>query len=216
MIFSTSSVWNAIGHQLQRPEGSGGWVIGQIMAEINRTPNRLAISALDISSADTVLELGFGPGWAIAEMAKCATLGMVYGVDPSSTMLAMASRRNRDAIAGGRVRLIQGFAKDLELHSGSVDKIIGVNLVYFIGDESGDLRDARRLLKRGGKLSLYATDKSTMKRWRFARSETHRLFGCDDLRSLLVQAGFKADSVQISKAEIGFGITGLVALATRG
>jgi len=47
---------------------------------------------------DRVLEIGFGPGLAIAELAGRAGRGRVYGIDHSDVMVHRASRRNRAAI----------------------------------------------------------------------------------------------------------------------
>jgi trans-aconitate methyltransferase len=54
--------------------------------------------------ADRVLEIGFGPGIAIAELADRATRGHVYGIDHSQVMVQQASQprgagANRDATA---------------------------------------------------------------------------------------------------------------------
>ena len=215
MASSTSSVWGAIGRQFRRPEGLGGRIMGRVMEAINRAPNQLAIAALDVSPADVILELGFGPGCAIEELAARAPLGLVYGVDPSREMFARACRRNREPIAGGRVQLAQGFMRDLQLQPESIDKILGVNVVYFFCEDGGDLREARTLLKPGGKLALYATDKTTMRRWKFAGPETHRLFGAEDLRRLLARAGFGADEIEIREAEIFYGVIGFVVIATK-
>jgi SAM-dependent methyltransferase len=207
--------WRAIGRQFRRPEGLGGRIMGRVMEAINRAPNRVAIAALDIAPADVVLELGYGPGCAIEELAERAPLGRIYGVDPSTEMFAAACRRNRKSIAGGVVILKQGFVGDLELKTESVDKILGVNVAYFFDEAGGELREARRLLKPGGKLALYATDKSAMRGWKFAGPETHRQLGADDLRFLLDRAGFATDEITIREARFALGIVGLVATATK-
>ena len=78
------------------------------MTVVNREPNRLAIEALQIGPADTVLELGFGPGVAIRAVAAAACQGLVLGIDSSPEMLAQASRRNRRAIEEKQVQLRLG------------------------------------------------------------------------------------------------------------
>lgn len=215
MIFAAYPFWRAIGRQFRRPEGFGGRIMGHVMEAINRTPNRLTIAALGIAPADVVLEIGYGPGCAIEALAERAPLGRIYGVDPSIEMFTTACRRNRRSIAGGRVILTQGHVGDLWLDAATVDKILGVNVVYFLDEEGGELREARRLLKPGGKLALYATDKSAMQNWKFAGPETHRLFGADDLRLLLDRAGFAADEIAIGEVGVALGLVGLVAVATK-
>jgi len=64
----------------------------------NVTPNRWAVRLLDVQPADRVLELGCGPGVAIAALAS---RGMVVGVDHSAVMIGQR-RRNRAAVRAGR------------------------------------------------------------------------------------------------------------------
>jgi len=208
-------VWRAIGRQFSCPSGLGGRLMGRVMEFINRAPNREAIASLEIEPSDVILELGFGPGCAIEILAAKAPLGRVYGVDPSEGMLASASRRNKHAIASGRVQLLQGRIDALPLRSGSIDKILAVNVVYFFDECGSEPREARRLLKPGGKMAIYATDKSEMAHWKFAGPDTHRLFGADDLALLIARGGFDSDEFSIREVRVAFGITGLVATVSK-
>ncbi|MHC4265878.1 MAG: methyltransferase domain-containing protein, partial [Planctomycetota bacterium] len=61
------------------------------------------ISLLNISPNDRVLEIGFGPGFAIELISKIATEGLVVGVDHSEVMVRHASKRNARAIRDGKV-----------------------------------------------------------------------------------------------------------------
>ena len=71
--------------QFHRPHGWGGRAAGWVMAhrESNRRRNVWAAGLLDVQPDDRVLEIGFGPGIAIEEMARRATRGHVIGVDHS-------------------------------------------------------------------------------------------------------------------------------------
>src|ERR1700759_2034905 len=70
--------------QAHHPRGAAGRVTAWEMAlrPSNRQRNRWVVSLLDIRPADRVLELGFGPGVAIAALAR-AGAAHVYGVDHS-------------------------------------------------------------------------------------------------------------------------------------
>jgi ubiquinone/menaquinone biosynthesis C-methylase UbiE len=91
----------------RRPSGLAGRLVGFVMASrsSNRERNHRAIDLLQIRDGDRVLEIGFGPGLAIEMAARLAGSGNVVGVDHSEIMLRQASRRNRAAIAAGRVEL---------------------------------------------------------------------------------------------------------------
>ena len=207
--------WRVIGRQFSCPSGFSGRLMGHVMELINEAPNREAIASLEIEPSDVIVELGFGPGRAIETLVAKAPLGRVYGVDPSEEMLASASHRNKHAIASGRVQLLQGKIDALRLQSGSIDKILAVNVVYFFEIFGGEIWEARRLLKPGGKIAIYATDKSAMKHWKFASPETHQLFGRDDLALLFACGGFDIDEFSIREIPVVFGITGLVATASK-
>jgi SAM-dependent methyltransferase len=215
VVSAVDGAWSAIGRQFKRPAGIGGRLMGRVMEVINRAPNRETIAALRIGPEDIVLELGFGPGCAIETLAEMAPRGRICGVDPSEEMLIRASRRNGRAIAEGRVRLMQGRIEDLRLEPASIDKILAVNVIYFFDENGGELDEARRLLKPGGKMAIYATDKSAMSRWRFAGPATHRLFGREDLAASIRRAGFRDDEFSIHEIEIAFGVKGLVATVSK-
>ena len=183
------------------------------MRLINHRPNLLAIAALELQPTDRILELGFGPGHAIATMAKRAPNGIVWGIDRSSDMLAQALRRNRKSVERQRVRLGLGRFDMLPLPDASVDKILAVNVVYFWEDASAVLKEVRRVFKPGGRIAIYATDKSAMRNWKFAGAKTHRLFDGENLAEMLRGGGFDSSVIKILSVRAGFGVPGLVATA---
>src|ERR671932_1469772 len=73
-----------------------GWLFGHRPSNVRR--NRWAVELLDVKPTDRVIELGCGPGVAIAALAARATRGLVVGVDHSQVMVSQARRRNRAAI----------------------------------------------------------------------------------------------------------------------
>jgi SAM-dependent methyltransferase len=202
--------WEAVGRQLRCPVGRSGRLIGRLMSVANREPNRVAIEALQVAATDTVLELGFGPGQAISVLSALASRGQVLGIDRSPEMLAEARRRNRPAIAAGRVRLGLGGFDALPLEDASVDKILAVNVVYFFNRDGVEIREALRVLRPGGVMAVYATDRSSMSRWRFAGPDTHALFDAAGLQSLARAGGFPPDSLAIESVRMPFGIEGLL------
>ncbi len=209
------SFWSGVGHQLKCPSGRAGRLAGRVMTVVNKEPNRLAIEALRIEPADRVLELGFGPGSAVRAIAAAACSGLVLGIDRSPEMLAQASRRNWRAIEQGRVELRLGRFDALPWVSGSVDKILAANVVYFFGRNADEVREARRVLRPGGLMAIYATDRATMSHWKFSGPDTHALYGQAELQSLILRGGFRADEVSIRAVSLAFGIKGLLALARK-
>lgn len=77
-------MWHLLGRQLRHPTGALGSLAGWLMAIVNDKPNRLAIDALAPEPKDQVLELGFGPGWALRTIAARAPGGQIFGIDQSN------------------------------------------------------------------------------------------------------------------------------------
>lgn len=205
------TLWHDIGRQLRSPEGIGGRLTGVLMRIVNAKPNRLAVEALRIAPHDTVLELGFGPGHGIALLAERATVGLVYGVDQSRVMLEQAQKRNQQAIDAGRVALHEAGFDRLPFADASIDKILAVNVIYFWHDVPVVLREIRRVLRPGGRVSIYATDASTMRQWKFAGPETHRLFSATELATALRQGGFGGHQAMVNAIRVAGGVNGLLA-----
>ncbi len=209
---AAASAWTYLGRQLRHPSGLGASVLAPVMALVNRRPNRVAIDALAVAPSDTVLELGFGPGHALRTLIAMASAGRVLGIDHSAAMLARAARRNRAAIGAGRLELRQARFDALPWGAQSVDKILAVNVAYFFGADGADLREARRVLRPGGTMAIYVTERTSMARWAFASAETHRRFDRDELMMLLLRGGFASDEVTIAPIAIPPGIRGLLGI----
>jgi SAM-dependent methyltransferase len=144
--------------QFHRPTGVGGRVAGWTMSSrpSNVARSRWAAQLLDVQPTDRVIELGCGPGVALAALAARATQGLVVGVDHSPVMIRQARRRNRAAIKAGRVRLIQAPVESLTINSGQFDAALAVNTVGMWPDPPVRLREIARLLRPGGRIALVA------------------------------------------------------------
>jgi SAM-dependent methyltransferase len=141
----------AVVRQFGYPRGVAGRLTGWVMAHrgSNRQRNRWAVSLLDVQPTDRVLEIGFGPGVAIAELAGRATRGRVYGIDHSGVMVGQASRRNAAAIRAHRVVLVHASVEELPSFDfdGPLDAILAVNSVGFWPNPAERLGELRRLLR---------------------------------------------------------------------
>jgi ubiquinone/menaquinone biosynthesis C-methylase UbiE len=179
--------------QAHHPRGAAGRVTAWEMAHrpSNRQRSRWAVSLLDVQPADRVLELGFGPGVAIAELAR-AGAGHVYGVDHSGVMLRQASKRNAAAIRAGRVTLIRASADQLPpALDGPFDAILAVNSLGFWPAPGQRLAELRRRLAPGGRLAI-----ASQPRCPGATADTSR-HAASEIEALLTEAGFTHLSTKI-------------------
>ncbi|MFE1594913.1 class I SAM-dependent methyltransferase [Nocardia sp. NPDC058705] len=120
----------------------------------NVARSRRAVELLDVQPTDRVIELGCGPGVAIAALAARAAQGFVVGVDHSAVMVEHARRRNKAAVKTHRVRLVQGPVETLSIDGGPFDAAIAINTIGMWPDPPARLRDIARLLRPGGRIAL--------------------------------------------------------------
>ena len=150
----TEQFMNYISSQFGNPRGLIGHLVGLIMAYENRARNQWALSLLDIQPTDRILEIGFGPGWAVQKASKLAYEGLVAGVDRSMTMVKQAAMRNRLEIKSGHVSLRLGTATEIPFGNGVFNKVYAVNSFHEWDNPMLGLQEIRRVLTRGGFLLI--------------------------------------------------------------
>jgi len=208
------SFWEAVGRQLRRPSGVAGATLGRLMAIINRRPYRLTLEALQLEPRDEVLEIGFGSGRGLHLLGR-RVHGRIVGVDHSEAMVVQARRKNRQAIASGHLELVLGAFGALPLGDASFDKILLVNVAYFFDRRGRDISEVHRVLRPGGRIAVYATEKSTMERWPFSGPKTHRTFDASELTTLLEEGGFDRSLIWTRTVRLPFRMQGIVAHADK-
>lgn len=142
--------------QFHHPHGLAGRLVGWEMAlrPSNRKRNVWAVSLLDVRPSDRVLEIGFGPGIAVREIARRATRGEVVGIDWSAVMRAQAARRNAAGVRAGRVRLAVASVEHLPRFDRPFDKILAVNNMGMWPDPEARLGELAGLLRGGGLIAI--------------------------------------------------------------
>jgi SAM-dependent methyltransferase len=178
--------------QFQCPTGPAGHVAGWVMGcrTSNVERNRWAVDLLDICPTDRVIELGCGPGVAIAALAGRATNGLVVGVDHSEVMVRQARQRNASAIQAGRVRLIHAPVEELMVPNGPFDAALAVNTVGFWPEPAARLCDIRERLCPGGRIALLSQPRCPG-----ATAATSAKAG-DELAGLLSEAAFEVSRIE--------------------
>jgi SAM-dependent methyltransferase len=185
--------------QFHQPTGVGGHLAGWIMGHrrSNVTRNRWAVDLLDVQPDDRVLELGCGPGIALAAIADRLVGGVAVGVDHSPVMVRHAQRRNAAAVAAGRVQLVCTTVEALLPADGDDQRagagepfterfhaVLAVNNVGFWDRPDRRLAMLQHLMHAGGRVALVSQPRcpgATIETSRSAESE---------LAGLLETAGY--------------------------
>lgn len=183
--------------QFGRPTGFLGNIAGKIMARTPSNKDRIqwTISLLDIKPNDRILEIGFGPGFAIELISKITSEGFIAGVDHSKVMVRHASKRNAKALRDGKVTLQLGSASNMPKFNEPFDKIFTINSIHFWNEPIDCLKGLRQLLRPGGLIAVTLQPRS-----RSATDTTTKEVG-DELAKNLECAGFTQVRLEIRQAE---------------
>lgn len=116
----------------------------------------MVLAALNLHTGERVLELGCGGGFFAHEAAKfVGATGQVCAIDISTDQIAAARERCAEfAWVDCRV----AGALDLPWGDGEFDAVYGVQVFEYIADLDQALREARRVLRPGGRLVNLATN----------------------------------------------------------
>ena len=107
------------------------------------------LALMDLQSADRILDLGCGTGWASRRMAKVAA--EVVGLDVADEMLRRAERLSS---AFPNIRYVWGSAESIPAADNSFSKVLSVESFYYYADQGKALDEVRRVMAPGGKLFI--------------------------------------------------------------
>lgn len=121
-----------------------------------------ALDSLKIQSGEAVLEIGFGTGHCLQQIALLVDkTGKTYGIDISNGMLEVTRKRLEKVSLLDRVELFQGDASNLLYSNETFDAVLmSFTLELFDTPEIPQvLREVERVLKVGGRLAIVSLSK---------------------------------------------------------
>ena len=135
---------NMPSNQLVWNEENAIWYAEQYGDHIS---NDLTINNIDLNSNDILLDIGCGIGTAVKIASKKCHDGMVYGIDPTETMINIAKK---DLVKTSNIKFSIGSAENIPLEDESVNKIIAINSIHHWNDYNKGFFEVNRVLESGG------------------------------------------------------------------
>ena len=108
----------------------------------------------DLREGETVLDLGSGGGIDVLLSARrVGPTGVVYGLDMTEEMLALAQRNKAEA-GVSNAHFLRGQIEDVPLPAESVDVVISNCVINLSTDKARVLAEIARVLKPGGRVGV--------------------------------------------------------------
>jgi ubiquinone/menaquinone biosynthesis C-methylase UbiE len=180
-----------IARQSSCPSGWLGRLIVWIMARETAAQNAAAVALLELQPSDHVLEIGFGHGRTLLQMAANVPAGRAVGVDISEEMVRRLVRRASILIDSGRVQVHCADSRCLPFADAEFDKVLAVHTIYFWADPIVDLREIARVTKPGGRLVLGYRPRSDRRAVSNLPATVYRFYDDADVQRMLEQTGFR-------------------------
>jgi len=196
-----------IAPSMRSPSGLTGWIARQLMRTANPISTKFAIDRMDLEKTDVFVELGAGEGAgikAIMDGNKDSIPSRIVLVEISDDFRTELMRVVQDDISAN-----PSDNTDIEIHSDdcknmpflkddSVDKIFGMNVVYFLDPLAVYLKELHRVLKPGGSIVWGCKFKAVPK-----DSDVFINVEEEAISNLMKEAGFKVSSefVKVSSEE---------------
>jgi len=178
-----------IAAQLRKPSGDFAANIAQNMDKTNGPLFDLTRQSLDLHSGQSILEIGFGSGQFIPKLFAREPNLTLTGLDYSPEMVVLAEAANNNLVQSGRLKFQEGSSNHLPFEGDSFD-IVYSNMVIFFWDKPEEhLREARRVLKPGGKLYSGFRTKKSMQAFPFVRFG-FTLYEPEEWQTILEKNGF--------------------------
>ena len=159
-------------------------------------PNfRVILEELALSRDDYLIEVGCGGGAMLSEALKSGC--RAAAVDHSPDMVQLASEVNHDAVAEGRLEILQASADHLPFPDATFTCAAMTGVLGFLPDPVAALRELKRVLVGGGRIVVLGSDPAL--RGTPAAPEpmaSHlRFYEDDELQQLAEEAGFAKATV---------------------
>lgn len=138
----------------KKPKGIIGRLAGKKMAMENKTLNKWTLKQLKIRSEKKMLEVGFGPGYAMDSILKRYPSVHLDGVDVSRAMKEEATHRIKPDPGRENVQLLVGDIGQIALQRKHYDLVFSVNNYTLWDDKVAGLDNIYAAMASKGKVAI--------------------------------------------------------------
>jgi len=195
----------------------GYWrVAGSIDEACDALAMRVA-DAGDMSSADTVVDCGFG--FADQDLLWASRIGpkKIIGLNVTASQVGTARQRVTEAGLDDRIELVHGSATDMPLDDASADLVVALESAFHFQDREDFFRESFRVLRPGGRIvtaDILPMPRADTSSRRFAQQLSWRLvasrfvippanaYGIDEYRRRLGRAGFEGIRIESIREQV--------------
>ena len=174
--------------------------MSKVFDQGNAILNDMVKEQLFLKKSSHILEIGFGTGKLIGEIAAGMDQVVVEGIDFSNAMVSMARKRNKKYIDDGTVILKKGDFDRTVYDKNSYDTVCSTNTIYFWPTPQATLVKIFDLLRPGGRLILGFEDIGQMEKKPISR-DVFKFYHTDDMTDLLKDAGFPLVEINSKKVD---------------
>ena len=127
-----------------------GFIAKRLMLVSNQKVIEDSVERLNIKSGDTILEIGSGNGQALIEILKKSSL-QIKVIEISPIFRNLLKKR-----FGNKIKLYENDAKNLKgiINTNSIDKILLINVIYFLNPLNLYLKELKRILNEDGTIFI--------------------------------------------------------------
>jgi len=192
--------------QARKPTGVfGRWVMSLIFDRGNAFLNDYVFDLMSVQADDRIIEIGCGTGKLISRMAAIIEEGIIEGIDFSGEMISTAIKQNKKFMVNRKVKIVEGDFDNMDYEKKIFTKACSVNTLYFWPRPEYTVKKIADLLTPSGKLILAFEDIGQLNQ-RNLDHDVFRFYAEDDVRNLLIDAGFsdKTNIVSRKKGKLTF------------
>ncbi len=178
-----------------------------VEAVVERKLRKKALKLLAIQEGEMVLEIGFGTGFALCELAKSiGKTGKAYGIDVTPQMVEITRKRLQKEGLTDRAELYAEDARSMPFEDGLFDAVYMASTLELFDtpDIPKVLREIKRVLKASGRLGVVSMSREgyenrlSLRLYEWLHKKIPKYVSC---RPIYLQDSLREAGYQVAKVE---------------